>query len=227
MPILSKLRLKRAFSKLDHQLEKLPKQMSQDELLDFVFSPKGSLIEPWQFREEIDALTKEIEKIKPKFAMEIGTANGGTLFLLSRLSDPNAKIMSVDLPEGQFGGGYPEWKTSFYKKFALPGQQLQLKRGDSHAQSSLEEAKTFFGQDMLDYLFIDGDHTYEGVKQDYEMYSPLVRKGGMIVFHDIAEHKGSHCQVDKFWHEVKVGKTYKEFVNDWNQGYYGIGVIIN
>jgi hypothetical protein len=34
-------------------------------------------------------------------------------------------------------------------------------------------------------LFIDGDHTYEGVRRDFEMYSPLVRKGGIIAFHDI------------------------------------------
>jgi predicted O-methyltransferase YrrM len=37
----------------------------------------------------------------------------------------------------------------------------------------------------LDFLFIDGDHTYEGVKQDFEMYTPLVRKGGLVAMHDI------------------------------------------
>jgi len=36
-----------------------------------------------------------------------------------------------------------------------------------------------------DFLFIDGDHTYEGVEGDFEMYSPLVRRGGIIAFHDI------------------------------------------
>jgi len=40
----------------------------------------------------------------------------------------------------------------------------------------------------LDFLFIDGDHTYEGVKRDFEMYSPLVRNGGIIAFHDIVKH---------------------------------------
>jgi predicted O-methyltransferase YrrM len=37
----------------------------------------------------------------------------------------------------------------------------------------------------VDFLFIDADHSYEGVKKDFEMYSPLVRKGGIIAFHDI------------------------------------------
>jgi hypothetical protein len=33
-------------------------------------------------------------------------------------------------------------------------------------------------------LFIDGDHRYEGVRRDFEMYSPLVGAGGLIAFHD-------------------------------------------
>jgi predicted O-methyltransferase YrrM len=38
-----------------------------------------------------------------------------------------------------------------------------------------------------DFLFIDGDHTYQGVKQDFQMYSPLVKKGGIVAFHDIVK----------------------------------------
>jgi len=37
----------------------------------------------------------------------------------------------------------------------------------------------------LNFLFIDGDHTYEGVRKNFEMYSPLVRRGGIVAFHDI------------------------------------------
>jgi len=40
----------------------------------------------------------------------------------------------------------------------------------------------------LDFLFIDGEHTYEGVKQDVEAYSPFVTAGGLVVFHDMASH---------------------------------------
>jgi hypothetical protein len=39
--------------------------------------------------------------------LEIGTARGGTLFFLTRLASPHATIVSVDLPGGPFGGGYP------------------------------------------------------------------------------------------------------------------------
>jgi predicted O-methyltransferase YrrM len=135
--------------------------------------------------------------------------------------------MSLDLPEGKFGGGYPEWKTKLYNKFALPEQELDLLRADSHHSESFSMVKSHFDGADLDYLFIDGDHSYEGVKKDYEMYSPLVRKGGIIAFHDIIEHKGSECKVDEFWREVKEGKDSKEFVNDYDQGQYGIGILYN
>jgi 2-keto-3-deoxy-L-rhamnonate aldolase RhmA len=38
--------------------------------------------------------------------------------------------------------------------------------------------KEVLGGQPLDYLFIDGDHTYEGVRKDFEMYGPLVRAAG-------------------------------------------------
>jgi predicted O-methyltransferase YrrM len=44
------------------------------------------------------------------------------------------------------------------------------------------------GSVPVDLIFIDGDHSYEGVKQDFEIYAPLVRSDGLIAFHDILEH---------------------------------------
>jgi hypothetical protein len=36
----------------------------------------------------------------------------------------------------------------------------------------------------IDFLFIDGDHSYEGVKKDFDLYSKIISKNGMIVIHD-------------------------------------------
>ncbi len=225
--MLKNVRLRLAFNRLQREMENFRDDLTAEDLLNFAYSEIGSLITPWQFREEIDKLAAEIEQLKPERALEIGTANGGTLFLLCRLSHLKARIMSIDLPEGDFGGGYPEWKTGLYRKFALEDQNLELLRADSHDPDTFAEVERYFGAKPLDYLFIDGDHTYEGVKRDYELYAPLVRKGGIIAFHDIVEHKESRCKVDEFWREVKEGKNCKEFVNDFDQGRYGIGLIYN
>ena len=73
----------------------------------------------------------------------------------------------------------------------------------------------------VDFLFIDADHSYEGVKKDFEMYSLLVRKGGIIAFHDIIP--SGYPKVYKFWNEVKY--EYLEIIKDRNQNCYGIGII--
>jgi len=194
-------------------------------LTNFLFDKFGHLIKPKQVRWEITELAKIIENLKPKIVLEIGTARGGTLFLFSRLATADATIISIDLPWENFGG-YPNWKRKLYQKFASPEQKLILLRADSHQPETLGKLKTVLAGREIDFLFIDGDHSYAGVKRDYELYSPLVRKGGIIALHDVAKHKTTpECEVDRFWAEIKVGKKFKELIADPDQDWGGIGVI--
>jgi predicted O-methyltransferase YrrM len=194
-------------------------------LVDFVFTRLLGLIRPSQVRSEITSFANLVKKLKPKAVLEIGTAKGGTLFLLSRLADPEAIVVSVDLPGGRYGGGYPRWKIPLYKGFGLNRQRIHLVRADSHALQTLERVKTIFGNTSVDLLFIDADHTYEGVKRDYELYLPLVKEGGVVAFHDIVAHPPQFgCGVDRYWHEIRRSES-REFVEDVNQGWAGIGIL--
>ena len=187
-------------------------------------------IKPVQIFDELLNLAKITYKLRPKNILEIGTAKGGTLFLFCRISLPNATVISIDLPGGPFGGGYPIYRTLLYRAFVKPGQRIHLIRADSHDPRTLEKVKEVLKGESLDVLFIDGDHTYEGVKRDFEMYSPLVRKGGIIAFHDIVPHNKLHdpegiVGVSRFWNGIKHNYRYLEVVKDWNQGWAGIGVL--
>ena len=79
----------------------------------------------------------------------------------------------------------------------------------------------------MDFLFIDGDHTYAGVKNDFEGYSKLVKKGGLIAFHDIAppQTEKYRCQVDKFWNKIKNGYKHWELIEQRSQDNKGIGIM--
>jgi len=199
---------------------------NSEDLLNFSYNRLLGLVTPAQVRDEISELMQILIEAKPKYMLEIGTANGGTLFLFSRVIAEDAKIISVDLPGGKFGGGYSKWKIPFYKSFALPTQDMHLLRMDSHDPTTLEQVKELLNGKKLDFLFIDGDHTYEGVKNDFEMYSQLVRHGGVIAFHDIAKHPPElNCNVDRYWNEIKKHYKNKELIKDRNQGLWGIGVL--
>lgn len=78
----------------------------------------GRPIAPLQLRREIQALLSMLSEKSIRVMLEIGTANGGTLFLFTRVADSNARIISLDLPHGKFGGGYENFKIPFFTNFA-------------------------------------------------------------------------------------------------------------
>lgn len=178
-----------------------------------------------QARSEILQLAKLLQASAPKRSLEIGTNYGGTLFLLCTLSPPDAKIISVDLPSGPFGGGYPRRKMPLFRRFARAGQQLHLLRADSHAAATKERVLQILDGAQLDYLFLDGDHTYGGVQRDFQMYAPLVRSGGIVAFHDIITYSPeSQCEVEKFWNEIKQQYRHREIIEEVREGSMPIAV---
>lgn len=157
--------------------------------------------------EEFYGLLEEIEKVSPKVILEIGILRGG---IISYYRD-KVKVMGIEMT-----GNYPD----------------DVIIGDSHSDNTLNEVKKRLNGQELDVLFIDADHSYEGCKKDYEMYAPLVRKGGIVAFHDIIQngwHKEAweQCQekiqVWKLWEELKAEIPYKEIVHD--KSWAGIGVL--
>ena len=198
-----------------------------EEIFNFISNKFIKAFKPMQIKEEFVALLDILKEINPQVIMEIGTANGGTLFSFCKLAQGDATIISIDLPKGSFGGGYPDWKIPFYKAFAKREQKLYLLRKDSHKQDTLEEIKKILNGNQLDFLFIDGDHSYEGVKKDFEMYSSFVKKGAIVAFHDIAPNGLPELTggVPKFWKEIKNKYNFYEYVENINQEGYGIGVL--
>ena len=198
-----------------------------EEIMNFTFNTLGETIRPEQIKNEFRELLNLINHIELNNILEIGTANGGSLFSFCKLASNDATIISIDLPHGMFGGGYPDWKTPIYNFFKSGKQKLFLLREDSHSVVTSNKVETILNGKKLDFLFLDGDHTYEGIKKDFNMYSALVKKGGIIAFHDIApngieERVGG---VPEFWNEIKFSYNYKEFVNNQNQTGYGIGCL--
>ena len=137
-----------------------PNNCTIESLLDFAFSHRNEIIKPNQVRSEIKRLMEILKKCKPKILLEIGTYNGGTLFLFSRVVAKDAIIISVDLFEG---GGYSERKTPLIRKFVIPHQKLYLIRADSHKTSTFHQVTKILDEKKLNFLFIDGDHSYEAI----------------------------------------------------------------
>jgi predicted O-methyltransferase YrrM len=149
---------------------------------------------------------KMIVDRKYKTLLEIGAYSGGCTYAYSQLCD---KVVTVDLEH--------RGKEKFDNVFYICG--------DSHSETIIEKVKA---QGKFDVIFIDGDHTYEGVKMDYEYYKDMLNDGGIICFHDIWESEDcirQNCHVYKLWNELKVNHKYLELgdVKTWG----GIGAVGN
>lgn len=84
--------------------------------------------------------------------------------------------------------------------------------GNTHNPVTLKMLKERLGGKSITILFIDANHRYNDVKQDFEMYSPLC--SNIIVFHDLKLRNG---EVGKFWNELQAKayrgeEGYKEFL---------------
>ena len=71
--------------------------------------------------------------------------------------------------------------------------------GNSRDITTLDKLKERLGGREVNLLYIDGGHTYLGLKKDYEMYSPLAKN--IIVIHDIVIEELQN-RVGKFWNEL-------------------------
>ena len=130
------------------------------------------------------------------------------------------------MPGAGYGEAYTAAHARLFELFPSKGQKLSLVKADSHSPTTRSRVDALLAGKKVDLLFIDGDHSYEGVKKDFEMYSPLVADGGMIAFHDIAVHtKFANCEVDRFWNEIKPTFRHREIIADPKQGWAGIGIL--
>jgi predicted O-methyltransferase YrrM len=199
-----------------------PRPQSLEEIIDYCCDRPVLMA---QVRSEILGLANLLKELAPKRSLEIGTNYGGTLLLLCALSVPRAKVISIDLPSGPFGGGYPLNKIPIFRRFPRFGQRLHLLRADSHAADTKVQVLRLLEGERLDYLFVDADHTYDGVSRDFQMYAPLVRSGGIIAFHDIVTHTNARRnEVERFWNEIKQKYRHKEFVEHSKPGTVPVAV---
>ena len=76
-------------------------------------------------------------------------------------------------------GGFTDWteENSFLRQHFQPQVILET--------SEKAFYDFFVRQDIkIDYLHIDGDHSYEGVKKDFDLYSTIMSENGIITIHD-------------------------------------------
>lgn len=124
--------------------------------------------------------------------LEIGCFAGASACLMAQR--PKTNIYSIDL-------GDPIPKEVVFEniqKFNPHDNRFEYIQGNSHSTETKSYVKNLGIQ--FDILFIDGDHSFNGVIKDFMMYYPLVKTGGYLVFDDYGDIR--------FSPEVKTAVDY-------------------
>lgn len=163
---------------------------------------------------EITQFVEFLETIQPANILEIGVWTWGTSWIWFQFCKKNDGLLyALDSQKETF-------------EMAKWPPRVKPIWGDSTDPMEIKYVHDMIPKGSLDLLFIDADHTLLNVTQDYENYKDLVRKGGVIAFHDIVEPT---CGVRFLWNKIKT-ETSLEFIDPiavLDMGYTtGIGAII-
>ena len=213
------LRCAAAFRQL-RRVRAVGENLTFDEAYAFADAEIGIL----QKHEEIRWLFELVRAERPRVVLEIGLDFGGTFFLWSRAAAPDAHLLAIDTkPVGRLGMWSPF--SLVRRGFAVGSQRVTLLMdSDSHSAATWQRIAALLDGRAVDFLFIHGDHSCEGVWQDFKAYSPFVIPGGLIGFADISQNPAERTKgVAQFWREFTVEhETEERVVND--EPGFGIGV---
>ena len=156
---------------------------------------------PVQNGQELRWLIRQVERTNPQTILEIGVERGGSFKIWEQVLPVGGRLIGVDIQHVQ---------TEI--DISKSDRNVILLVLDSHNPQTVDVVKQELNGRPVDFLYIDGDHSYDGCKSDFEMFSPLVRQGGLVGFHDVGTEVNN---VGRFFKELQ---GEKEQVNLNGQG---------
>jgi predicted O-methyltransferase YrrM len=183
--------------------------------VDYFMCKKSGGLRLQQVPEEYAAVLLEIKSLNPRSYLEIGIGNGGSwmtcsYFLRNTLERSNA----VD-------------NLSYYQSINQKIEEIQ--HVESFLRLSIKDVSFFNSNsenfldnhtEKYDVIFIDGDHGYDGVKNDFLKCLKNINQGGVMIFHDISSVGAPG--VVQLWKEIKQEYKHKEFIHS---NTCGMGII--
>lgn len=184
-----------------------------------LFEPK-SIKQPISWAGHLPFAYWSINCIKPAIFVELGTHTGNSYFSFCQsVKDFNLKTRcyAVDTWQGdRHAGGYDSVVFDAVNEHNLENYS----EFSTLLRTTFDKAANQFDDHSIDYLHIDGLHTYEAVRHDFETWLPKLAPGAIVLFHDTQVKRGDFG-VWKYWGELqKIYPRNIEFLHS-----HGLGVL--
>ena len=161
-----------------------------------------------------------IAELKPNIIVELGTHKGVSFLSFCQSVVENklpTQVYAIDTWHGDQHAGY--YGDDIYMD--LEEYVSQNYMSFSHLmRMTFDEGVSKFKDRSIDLLHIDGLHTYEAVKHDFQTWLPKLSENSIVIFHDTFEKK-EDFGVYKFWEEI-----LKEYVGFEFKFWHGLGVLL-
>jgi hypothetical protein len=198
--------------------------VSSGELLlrSIVFTRPVRLVEPPSWVPHIPFAFWLIDALRPRTVVELGTQTGVSYSAFAQAVQTlslDTATYAVDTWKGDHQAGFydedvfKEW-SSFHDQHFSGFSRL--------VRSTFDEALSKFPDGSVDLLHIDGLHTYEAVRQDFESWFPKLSHRAVVLMHDTNVREGEFG-VWRFWAEVAARYPSFAFLHGHGLGVVGIG----
>lgn len=193
--------------------------------MGYYFSPAlfrmpTRVVEPVNWAGHVPFAFWLVETIRPELLVELGTHSGNSFFAFCQAVEQgrvSAKCYAVDTWEGdEHAGAYGE---EIYRA-VLEHAEQEYGAFASLMKMTFDNALQYFSDGSIDLLHIDGMHSYEAVKHDFESWLPKLSDRSVVLFHDIAVRERGFG-VWKLWEELSL--QYPHFAFDHS---HGLGVLL-
>lgn len=159
-----------------------------------------------------------LNALKPQTVVELGTHYGCSFFaFLQSCKDFHleTEVIAIDSWEGDPQAGF--YGDEVWDTVNKTLNQYFLNQNFKLIRKYFDDAVNCFEEESIDIIHIDGLHTYDAVKNDFEKWLPKLKKDGIILFHDVASEKG--YGTNEFWNELcDEYDFYYTFTHSWGLG---------
>ena len=169
-----------------------------------------------QYEPEFQAFLDILQDVGARSYLEIGCKHGGTLWRVGMVLPKGSVCVGVDLLRNPGSASYSSMH-SVIRGLESEGRQCTLVWGNSTTRPVIDKTRAL---GPFDAVFIDADHSYDGVRLDWANYGPMATK--LVAFHDICYIKSD---VPRFWGEIRASHHYSELRYAPGGVNNGIGVI--
>lgn len=163
-----------------------------------------------------------VEAIKPKVLVELGTHSGNSFFAFCQaisFLELSCDAYAVDTWRGDEHAGIYE-ESVFTRVQSITSQHFAAFA--RLVRSTFDEALSYFPDGSVDLLHIDGFHTYDAVRHDFETWRPKLSARAVVIFHD-TNVRENDFGVWRFWDEVRKDYPSFHFVHGHGMGLLAVG----